>query len=371
MEIRAFKVSKIVEYTRDLLENDMLLCSLWLEGEISNFTHHSSGHMFFSLKDDKAALRCVIFKSDADELPFAPKNGDFVRMYGRMTLYSKNGDMRFVGEFMTLSGQGIIKQDLEQLKEKLREEGVFENRRPLPRYPQKIAIVTSPTGAAIADMLKVIKAKNAAVKIVLVSALVQGENAPASIVKAIEVANLQTNADVLIVGRGGGSAEDLWAFNDESVARAVFASKIPVVSAVGHETDFSLCDFAADLRCATPTEAAQTVTPSLDDMLQILDMLTMEIKSMLSKRLQNDQSRLSMRQSALMDAVSARLQIAKHDLLTKSQILEKISPMAVLRRGFALVEDTGGVVVRSGADLKQGQHVVLQFNDTKKEAEIL
>jgi exodeoxyribonuclease VII large subunit len=373
MEIRAYKVSKIVEYMRDLLETDMLLCSFWVEGEISNFTRHDSGHLFFSIKDDNAALRAVIFKSEADELEFEPKNGDLVRIYGRISLYKKTGELRLIGEFMTLTGtgRGDIKQNLEILKEKLLAEGIFENRRPLPRYPCKIAIVTSPVGAAIADMRKVISGKNPLIQVILVPVLVQGERAPADIAEGLRLANAQSGADVIIVGRGGGSAEDLWAFNSEEVARAVFASKIPVVSAVGHETDFSLCDFAADLRCATPTEAAAVVTPDYAEMAGIFKARVGRLGNALMNRVDIVENRLNMRVERLSDIVFSRLDFVKRDLLNKSNILEKISPMAVLRRGFAVVKDSEGVIVKQGSSLISGQKVMLQFQDTQREAEIL
>ncbi|MCL2354006.1 MAG: exodeoxyribonuclease VII large subunit, partial [Defluviitaleaceae bacterium] len=259
MQIKAYEVSKIVQYMRDLVEDDMLLSSIWVVGEVSNLTKHSSGHLFFDLKDDKAILRCVIFKGEASQLPFEMEEGQLLQVYGRISLYKERGELRFIGEFADVKGQGNIQQGLEKLKEKLKVEGVFENRRPLPKYPRKIAIITSPTGAAIRDMLKIIKQQNPIAQVVLVPALVQGEGAVADIVRSIASANAALDVDVIILGRGGGSVEDLWAFNTEAVARAVYGSTLPIVSAVGHETDFTLCDFAADVRAATPTEAAQMV----------------------------------------------------------------------------------------------------------------
>jgi exodeoxyribonuclease VII large subunit len=377
MVVKAYKVSRIVEYMRDLLEDDMLLCSLWALGEISNFNHHQSGHLFFSIKDEAASLGCVIFKNEAAALPFKPKNGDLVQIYGRISLYKQRGDLRFIGEFMSLVGQGDIRQNLEELKAKLLAEGVFENRRVIPKYPEKIAIVTSPAGAAIADMLKIIQARNPYVQVVLVPVLVQGPNAPIEIASGVRAVNscefsaMYGDADVIIVGRGGGSAEDLWAFNSEEVARAVFASKIPVVSAVGHETDFTLCDFAADLRCATPTEAAQVVAPCFEEMLKSLQSRKDELNDALKNKLEDAASKLQKHAASLGFVMQNKLDFAKRELITKSNILEKISPMAVLQRGFVLVEDSGGSVVKCGRGLTKGQKVLLQFSDMGRDAEIL
>lgn len=371
MEPRAYKVSKILEYMRDLLEEDMLLCSLWIEGEISNFVRHTSGHLFFSLKENDAVLKCVLFKNDAVDLQFEPKNGDLVRLYGRISVYKKSGDVRFVGEFMTISGQGKVTQNLEALKAKLLEEGIFENARPLPAYPSKVAIVTSPTGAVIADMLKVFKARNPLIEILLIPALVQGDAAPQSISQAIELANKKSGADVIIVGRGGGSAEDLWAFNDEMVVRAVFGSRIPIVSAVGHQTDFSLCDLAADLRCATPTEAAQVLSPLRDDMLALFDRKLHSLNLSISYKITNMQENYKSSQQALHQAIKTRIIHAKNNIAQKADILEKISPLAVLKRGFAAITDDAGNDIKNGSHLKAGQKITLHFNDTIKKAEIL
>ncbi|MCL2235907.1 MAG: exodeoxyribonuclease VII large subunit [Defluviitaleaceae bacterium] len=370
MKIKAYKVSKITDYMRDLLEDDMLLCGLWVEGEVSGFTRHSSGHLFFALKDEESTLRCVIFKGEASELPNLPKNGDLVRIYGRISLYKKSGEVRLIGEFLDLAGEGNILQSLDKLKEKLLAEGVFANRRKIPTYARKIAIVTSLTGAAIADMLKIIRSRNHLTEVVILPTLVQGDHAPADIVQALEIANAQSGADVLIVGRGGGSAEDLWAFNNEMVARAVFASAIPVISAVGHETDFSLCDFAADLRCATPTEAAEVATPRWGQMVGELKFAVDELNQALNSQIEEMPARLKRRAGVLRSAVHRHVDSAKRDLLSKSEILEKISPMAVLRRGFAFVTDNEGNTIRKSSSLTAGQSVALQFQDGETRAEI-
>ncbi|MCL2753460.1 MAG: exodeoxyribonuclease VII large subunit [Defluviitaleaceae bacterium] len=370
MQIKSYKVSKIVEYMQSLLEDDMLLSSLWVDGEISGISRSQAGHIFFDLKDEYASMHCVMFKTSADDLTFSPKNGDFVRIYGRVSLYKKTGDVRFVGEFMEHVGKGVIKQDLDALKEKLLAEGVFENKRVLPKYPEKIAIITSPTGAVIADMTKVIRERNPAVKITLVPVAVQGENAPQEIAAGITLANAKSGADVIIVGRGGGSAGDLEAFNTEIVARAVFNSNIPIVSAVGHETDFSLCDFAADLRAATPTEAATIVTPDLTQMIIALKNAEDRLWTSAREHHARGSAEIEFAKEGLKQAIVYKIADAKRNLLAKHQILEKISPIAVLQRGFALVEDENGVV-KQGASLTGGQKIHINFSDTKRDAVIL
>jgi len=372
MQIKAYRVSKIVEYMKELLEEDIFLCSIFIEGEISNFRRHTSGHLYFSLKDEAASLRCVFFKGDAAELPFEPKDGDFVQIYGRVAVYQKMGDVQFIGEFMEPVGRGKIFDNLEALKAKLHEEGIFDNNRPIPKYPDKIAIVTSPTGAAIFDMINTIRRRNPLVDIILVPALVQGDDAPGDIARSIEIACAESGADILIVGRGGGSIEDLWAFNTEIVARAVHGSEIPVISAVGHEIDVTISDFAADLRAATPTAAAELATPRLDEIQAQLAYRLDEIDGVFSDLLDAHRNVLNNRLYRL----SPQRQISKINmqrsiLTAKLDVLEKVSPLAVLARGFALVKDENGKIIKAGEDLAAGQRIVMQFYDTNREAEIL
>jgi len=354
--MQAYKVSKIVEYMKELLEDDMFLCSIVIEGEISNFRRHTSGHLYFSLKDEAAALRCVFFKGDALNLTFMPKDGDYVQIYGRIAVYKKAGDVQFVGELMETVGRGKIYNDLEVLKTTLYEEGIFDNSRPMPKYPDRIAIVTSPTGAAIRDIIDTIRRRNSLMEIVLVPTLVQGDDAPMDIACSIEIANVESGADILIVGRGGGSAEDLWAFNTEIVARAVFGSSIPVISAVGHEIDVTICDFAADLRVATPTAAAEMATPLLADMRGQLSYCLEEMRGAVNDVVNREITKIRMQRSILAG---------------KLDVLEKISPAAVLKRGFVLATDSHGKVIQLGEGLQAGQKIALQFADTKREAEIV
>jgi len=393
--IKAYSVSKIVEYLKELLEEDMFLCSILVAGEISNFRLHSSGHMYFSVVDEYAALRCCMFKSDAEGINFSPKNGDFVRIYGRISVYKKMGDVQFVAEMMEAAGDGKIVQNLDALKEKLHEKGLFDNNRAIPAFPKKIAVVTSPTGAAIHDIIKTIKRRNPLAELILVPASVQGDKAPNEIATGIELANAHSNADVLIVGRGGGSSEDLSAFNTESVVRAVHSSKIPVISAVGHEIDISLSDFAADLRASTPTAAAEIVTAvTLHEIYAKIysyeNALTSAIKGLLrdyQTLLQNlslqlspkreiskihlKQSILDKHKSDIRRLMLSKINERKSELKAKIDILEKISPRAVLERGFILAFDEDEKIISSGRSLVSGQKIHLQFHDIAKEAKIL
>ena len=394
MKAKAYRVSKIVDYMKELIEDDMFLCSVFIEGEISNYRKHSSGHLYFSLKDEIASLRCCIFKNDAIDLPFAPKDGDFVQIYGRVSIYKKSGDLQFIGEFMNISGKGKIHHDLEKLKEKLQTEGIFNNQREIPKYPSCVAVVTSLSGAAVYDIIRTIKRRNPLIKVIISPALVQGEGSPESIASAIENANNNSGADVLIVGRGGGSVEDLWAFNTEIVARAVFNSKIPVISAVGHEIDFTVSDFAADFRASTPTAAAEIAVPLLSSMHEELSFKTSSIYAVMQKRLKfcrttldnfyfrlspkreiekisNQRKTLEMHTLTMNYALNSKLSRLKAALTAKADIIEKISPIAVLKRGFTLVANHDGKILTEGKKIETGQKINIQFSDTIRKAEIL
>lgn len=266
-EPRVLTVSELNRYIRDLLEGEFPL--LWLKGEISNFKAHTSGHFYFSLKDEKSQINAVMFRGFNSQLRFKPEDGMEVLVRGKVTVYEPRGNYQIFCETMEPVGAGALQKAFEQLKAKLQAEGLFDpdRKRPVPRLPRHIAIVTSPTGAAIRDILNILGRRFKAVNITLVPCKVQGDQAPAEIVQAIEMANRLPDVDVLIVGRGGGSIEDLWAFNDEGVARAIASSRVPVISAVGHEIDFTIADFVADLRAPTPSAAAELVTKDASELM--------------------------------------------------------------------------------------------------------
>ena len=293
-EARIFSVKEITRYIRMKLESDGLLADVWLRGEISNFTHHTSGHMYFTLKDEASRIKCVMFAAHNRRLPFTPRDGTKVIARGSVTVYERDGNYQFYVTQMQPDGIGSLYLAFEQLKRKLEAEGLFDpaRKRPLPRFPRTIGVVTSPTGAAIRDILTTLGRRYPQAKVALVPVLVQGEGAAPSIVRAIELLNRLGEADVMIVGRGGGSIEELWAFNEEIVARAIAASRIPVISAVGHETDFTIADFVADLRAPTPTAAAELAVPHVLELKETLEHLKRRMRGALAAAVESRRQRL-------------------------------------------------------------------------------
>jgi len=287
-----YSVSEITRDVRAILE--AAFDKAWIEGEISNFRQAASGHAYFVLKDDKAQIKCVLFRGQRVGMKFSPEDGDQVLLFGRVTVYEARGDYQVIVEAMEPRGLGALQKAFEQLKDKLAKEGLFDESRKkeLPEIPWKIGIVTSPTGAAIRDMIHVIKRRNPKTSVLLYPALVQGEGAAEEIARGIKELNKHKDVDVLIIGRGGGSIEDLWAFNEEVVARAIADSKIPVVSAVGHEIDFTIADFVADLRAPTPSAAAELVVPKLNDIVQDLQYLTNQMIERMEEDIEDYRERL-------------------------------------------------------------------------------
>jgi exodeoxyribonuclease VII large subunit len=293
-ETKILSVKDLNRYIKLLLEGDSRLQDVWVRGEISNFTHHSSGHMYFTIKDADGRLKSIMFASHNQKLGFIPKEGTKVIARGNISVYERDGAYQFYVTAMQPDGIGSLYLAFEQLKKKLEAEGLFaaERKKPIPRFPSAIGVITSPTGAAIRDVIITLQRRFPSVQILLYPVLVQGAQAASSIVKAIEVMNRLGEADVLIVGRGGGSLEELWAFNEEAVARAIFASAIPVISAVGHETDFTIADFVADLRAPTPTAAAELAVPSRVELQQQLSQLAQRLHYGLLQQLRRKQERL-------------------------------------------------------------------------------
>lgn len=267
---KVLSIREVNRYIKRLLEGEAGLQDIWIRGEISNFTHHSSGHMYFTLKDESGRLKCIMFASYNQRLPFIPKNGMKVLARGGVSVYERDGAYQFYATAMQPDGIGSLYLAFEQLKQKLEKEGLFDEalKRPIPKFPAAIGVITSPTGAAVRDILITLQRRHPSVPVLLYPVSVQGTAAAPSIVRAIEAMNELAEVDVLIVGRGGGSLEELWAFNEEAVARAIRASRIPVISAVGHETDFTIADFVADLRAATPTAAAELAVPHIGELRQ-------------------------------------------------------------------------------------------------------
>ncbi len=360
-------VYKVNLYIKTLLEHDALLENFLVEGEISNLKVHSSGHVYFSLKDDYATISCVMFKSFASGLPFSPENGMRVIAFCRAGLYEKTGQLQLYAEALEPSGKGALFLAFEQLKAKLEAEGLFEqsHKRPIPDSPGCIAVITSSTGAVVRDIINVARRRNKSQRLVVVPVLVQGEQAPQDIIRGLNLVNSWGKADVAIIARGGGSIEELWAFNDESLARAVYNSRTPVISAVGHQTDFTILDFVADLRAATPSEAAELAVPNTAELREYIKSLTAQCYSAMRTKSLAYRSRLldyhEIFKSVTESIYQRQIYISdKVDLLKKNleqQVrlnrlrlsgqaarLQALSPLNVLSRGYALVYKNGEAV---------------------------
>lgn len=388
-------VSQVNGYLKLLIEQDDFLNQVAVRGELSNCKLHSSGHLYFTLKDGESELAAIMFRSAATRLPFVPKSGMKVTVYGKISVYEKGGRYQLYAETMLEDGLGALWLEFERLKKKLEAEGLFDpgRKRPLPAYPSCVGIVTSPTGAAVWDMVNITGRRFPGVRILICPVLVQGASAPASMCRALAYLNVTKACDVIILGRGGGSAEDLWAFNDEGLVRAVAASEIPIVSAVGHETDFTLCDFAADQRAPTPSAAAELVLRDHRDVLQRFDGLSDRMDACMESRLQRYHSRLTEWEQRLklcspegrlkeqrnrlerlatgMDAsMQNRLGSARQRLELAVNHLEAVNSLAVLARGYGVVQDSEGRVVSSVAALRVGEPVTIRLSDGRAVAEI-
>ncbi len=361
MKAHIYSVSQINRYIKGLLEKDVFLNDIFVEAEISNFKAHSSGHFYFTLKDENAAINVIMYKTYSEQLRFMPENGMKVTVYGYISLYEKTGQYQLYARIIEPTGKGALYARFEQLKEQLEKEGLFDQskKKSIPKYPQTIAVLTSPTGAAIRDIIRISERRNPNVKLIIVPTLVQGDNAPKSICDSLAMINKYKKADVIILGRGGGSIEDLWAFNSEKVARAVFKSKIPVISAVGHETDFTITDFVADLRASTPSAGAEIAVPRVDDILDDLyslyDELCFAIKDKQQKY--SDKVKTFLNSGFLknpLDIINCvREQLIEYQEDMEREIFDKqksrevefnnlvmrlegVSPMNVIKRGFSI-----------------------------------
>ncbi|HEX8090539.1 MAG TPA: exodeoxyribonuclease VII large subunit, partial [Blastocatellia bacterium] len=308
-ERRVLSVSELTARVKILVETQFN--GVWIEGEVSNFRRHSSGHWYFTLKDEGAMLRCASFRMQNRLIRFTPEDGLSVRAHGRLSLYEARGEYQMLVEYLEPVGVGAMQLAFEQLKRRLEAEGLFdlERKRPLPALPRSIGVVTSPTGAAVRDILRVLKRRNEAVSVLIAPARVQGEGAGQEVARAIELLNSREEVDVIIIGRGGGSIEDLWCFNEECVARAIFNSRAPVISAVGHETDFTIADFVSDLRASTPSAAAEIVTMARDEISSRVAGLTQDLAAALRYRLLELRGQLSeLETSRAFDEVRLRIQ---------------------------------------------------------------
>ncbi|MDD5449638.1 MAG: exodeoxyribonuclease VII large subunit [Candidatus Omnitrophica bacterium] len=377
---RIYTVSELTREARMLLESAFQ--TVWVQGEISNLTAHSSGHMYFSLKDENAVINCAMFRSENQNLKFHPKDGMQVLCSGRVSIYDKQGKYQLYAQQMEPRGLGALQLAFEQLKERLEKEGLFEasRKRPIPFLPQRIGIVTSPTGAAIRDILNISARRFKNVEIIISPVRVQGEGAAQEIACAVSEFNEYGEVDVIIVARGGGSIEDLWPFNEEAVARAIYGSKIPVISAVGHEIDFTISDFAADYRAPTPSAAAELCIPEKEKLVTRVETAYVRLSNAYLHRLNALKQRLNtlkesyvLRQPVnLVLQMRQRLDELAHNLvirmehITRSNIqayesllgkLDALSPLAVLSRGYSITRRPKGAVIKNCKVLKQGDKV--------------
>ena len=395
-EIAAITVKQLNFYVKSLLEGDSHLQSVTVTGELSNFkNHYASGHWYFTLKDGDAAIRCVMFRAMANGVRFDPHDGDTVVLRGRVSLYEKDGQYQFYAEQMFPVGAGALALQFERIKEKLNAEGLFDTsrKRPLPKYPKNIAVVTSDTGAAVRDILSILDRRYPAARIIMCPVNVQGETAVPQMLSALDRLYRLSTADVIIIGRGGGSAEDLWGFNDETLARKIALSPVPVISAVGHETDFTICDFVADMRAPTPSAAAELAVPNSDELKKRFAGFESALKNALKARYERANARLSGVLSSrffkapeaaiterraertdravdkLLSAYSALLSEKGAYLAEFAARLDALSPLKTLARGYAVAVKSGKTV-RSVNEIEINDGITLKFTDGSVKCEV-
>lgn len=388
MQQQVLSITQVNEYIRGKMDQDQLLVQLAVRGEISNYKMYPSGHHYFTLKDENAALKCVMFKASAARLRFRPENGMKVIAMGRITVYPRDGAFQLYCSAMSMDGVGDLYAAFEQLKAKLAAQGLFapEHKKPLPPFPGTIGIVTSSAGAAIHDMLRILNKRYPLTRVRLFPVRVQGAEAPGEIAAAIRYANHYRLADLLIVGRGGGSIEDLWAFNDERVAYAIYESCIPIISAVGHEPDVTISDYVADLRAATPSNAAELAVPDQAALLQNMDAAASAMASALAGRLRHARQRLAVLSQSpalisptgyleqrgknlehlktrLIAAQTQQLQHKRQRFIAATSKLDAMSPLKVLSRGYSIVNADNGNILRSVYQTAPGGKIRVTLSD--------
>jgi exodeoxyribonuclease VII large subunit len=401
---RIYSVGEVTGYLRDLLEADPLLGNVWIRGEISNYKRHSSGHLYFTLKDSSTCMRCVMFRSRCSQLNFLPANGMGVIIRGRISVYERDGQYQLYAEELAPDGMGALYAAYLRLKEQLQAEGLFadERKKPLPRFPRKVGVVTSQNGAAWHDLLTVMRRRFPGISIVLAPAAVQGEQAPGEICAALEALDRRPDIDVIIVGRGGGSLEELWAFNTVEVARAISSMNHPVVSAVGHETDYSIADLVADVRAATPSAAAELVAPSRQELehrlrqfqerlvaaavhvtlrqkqRQLQEIGERDLKRYPMQLISRHRQDLKLLHLQLLHGMQSRRDLARSRKQVLAEKLDSLSPLGILKRGYSICRDPAtGRLIQSSRGVRAGDllEVILgegslncQVRETREEA---
>ena len=385
---QTLSVTALNLYIRDLLDSQRTLANVGVKGELSNYKIYPSGHHYFTLKDSESSLKCVMFKSSASRLRFRPENGMGVTVWGRVSVYPRDGAYQLYATQIIPEGTGDLQIAFEQLKAKLEGEGLFDpaHKKPLPRFPERIAIITSAAGAAVHDMIRILGKRWPMTKILLLPVRVQGVEAPAEIAGAIRYANEFDVADLIITGRGGGSIEDLWAFNDERVARAIYASRLPVISAVGHEPDVTISDYVSDRRASTPSNAAEIAVPDCREIAEVLAGFELRASQSMRKQLNTLRERLDVcaqrrvltdpmtlvdnrrmeldrSRERLASAEEKILAVKRQRFVASTARLEAMSPLKVLTRGYAIVDDEKGNAIRSAGQLHNGDRITLRLSD--------
>ncbi len=392
----ALTVTQLNEYIKAKIDADGFLSHVTVKGEISNFTnHYKTGHFYFTVKDEGSLIKAVMFRSAASKLNFVPENGMKILARGRVSAFVRDGQYQLYCESMEPDGIGALYFAFEQLKKKLSAEGLFEESRKklLPKIPTRIGVITSPTGAAIRDIINILGRRFPYAKVILYPALVQGADAAPSLIAGMQYFNTQRNVDVIIIGRGGGSIEDLWAFNSEELARTVAASAIPTISAVGHETDFTICDFVADRRAPTPSAAAELAVPEMHELMHKIDNIIGRMSLLLSRRfesgrqilefyrtqgifahpermLEDRKMQLLLLGQRLDGSIAAKLTADQNRLAQRAAKLEALSPLGILSRGYSVATGTDGKVISSAKDVAIGDRFSLQLADGKINATV-
>ena len=388
MENKILSITQINEYIRSSMDNDPILGNVTVRGEISNYKLYPSGHHYFTLKDENAALKCVMFKGNAFRLRFRPENGMKIIATGKISVFPRDGAYQLYCTALTVDGIGDLHIAFEQLKKKLESQGLFDpnHKKAIPKYPKKIGIVTSPAGAAVHDMIRILRKRFPLSKVRLIPVRVQGEEAPSDIAAAIAYANYYQLADILIVGRGGGSIEDLWAFNEEVVAQAIYDSDIPVISAVGHEPDVTISDYVADLRAATPSNAAELAVPDQLTLRQTLDSMLDAMSSAALRQIrsaktylkalsagsalkgptayiENRKQTLKLLENRILSGYNRQLSAKKQKFLMHTSKLDAMSPLTVLSRGYSMAQSEKGEVISSCSQVKPNDSITVTVSD--------
>ncbi len=389
-------VSQVNEYIKSLIDSIPALNALYVKGEISNFTNHKSGHLYFTLKDEGGVLRTVMFRFAAQKLKFRPENGMKVVCFGRISAFPRDGQYQLYVEEMEPDGIGSLALAFEQLKAKLQAEGLFDpsHKKPLPKIPLRIGIITSPTGAAVRDMINITARRFPFAEIVLYPSLVQGEGAPPQLIAGLDYFNRTNSVNVIIIGRGGGSIEDLWAFNDEGVARAIFASRIPVISAVGHETDFTIADFVADRRAPTPSAAAELAVPETTELKRKINNIVgknvLQMENIIRQKRENllkwserkairspqylvDEKRMTLLslEKRLESGEKYTLSQKKSGFVAAASKLEALNPLSIITRGYSAVFREDGTVIKSISQIEKGDTFTFRTSDGSVKGEVL